>query len=105
MQILSKDFWAGVNVGSVTIFVAWLVLGKFAMLLMAAYVFALLWRWWQSRQASPHAEFVVQADFDDDIEDGGFDTLDGLMTDDAAFTPLTGTMNELPDPDTKLYKD
>lgn len=49
MQFWSKEFLAGMNVGSITIFFAWLILGQFAMLIVAVYILASIVQWWKKR--------------------------------------------------------
>jgi hypothetical protein len=71
----SKDFWTGVNVGSIVLFFAWLIFGKFAMLLIAIYLVAWGVQWYRSGKTAPPIEFVNEQS-DDDFE---LEPLTGIM--------------------------
>jgi hypothetical protein len=67
MMILMPEFWSGVNVGAITMFFAYMFLGRFATFLMLIYLGVLSYRWYMSVQAGNIA-FVVQTDMEEPNE-------------------------------------
>jgi len=78
MMILMREFWSGVNVGGITMFFAYMALGRLATLLMAVYVGVLAYRWYKTRPSSTRP-FIVPTDLEDpDDMTGEFEPLDDL---------------------------